>query len=88
MGRKMAHGRQQRRNKSRGEAGITNCSLCGFEAENSAAFQIHLEDFRHKYNFKLAEFKGKRSVYSVVHCPRLFVYRTGKCCRLCQMYVK
>lgn len=60
MGRKMAHGRQQRRNKSRGKVGDTDCILCGFQAEDSAEFEIHLEELRHKYNFKLAEFKEKR----------------------------
>ncbi|PNF41191.1 hypothetical protein B7P43_G01458 [Cryptotermes secundus] len=56
----MAHGRQQRRNKSRGAVGVTYCFLCGFEAEDNDAFRGHLEELRHKYNFKLAEFKNKR----------------------------
>jgi hypothetical protein len=72
MGRKMARGRQQRR-KGRGKVGDTYCFLCGFEAEDSAEFETHLEELRHKYNFKLAEFKERRSVCSVIHCLILFV---------------
>jgi hypothetical protein len=69
--------RQQRRNKREDDV---YCFLCGYEAENRAAFKAHLEELRHMYNFKLTEFKVKRYVCSVVLYPILFVYRTGKLC--------
>jgi hypothetical protein len=80
----MFRGRKQKRNKSRGEAGQTYCPLCGFEAEHSAAFETHLEERRHKYNYLLAVFRDNRSVCSIDY-PVLFVYRTGRCCHMCEV---
>jgi hypothetical protein len=73
MGRRMVHGKQQKRNKSRGNVDDMYCFLCEFKAEDSDEFNTHLEELRHKYNFKLAEFKNSRSVSSVIYCPILFV---------------
>lgn len=41
------------------------CFLCEHVAENGEAFKNHLEEFRHVYNFKLAEFKAKRYVFII-----------------------
>jgi hypothetical protein len=77
---------QQKRNKSRGEVGPTECRLCGIKVEDGATFQtIHLEELRHKYNYMLAIFK-KRSVFCTVCCPICECY-IGKFCNLSEISV-
>jgi hypothetical protein len=81
----MAKGRhkkwQQNRNKSRGEAGLTYCHLCGIKAEDNATFEtVHLEERRHKYNYLLALFKERRSVCCkiVQYCLSIHLYNRHK----------